>query len=312
MNTNKDSQWDILVAGGANIDYLGRGPKLPTASQPVNGEEFLISTGGKGANQAVAAARLGARAAFLGCMGSDERGDWILEELKEEGVDTRFVVRDAEAETGVVLLQVDQQGHKQTLAVPGANRRLAVSQLPQEAMTASSLLLIQLEIPIPVVEAAIHMAKEAGILVVLDPAPAAPLPEGLFPFVDLIKPNANEAEFLTGIKVRDQASARQAAKALLRRGVRAAAVQAGPEGNLVVWEGGESWNPVLPVDTIDTTGAGDAFAAAMSVCLVEGKSLEEAGPIANAAAALATTKLGAMAGLPYRQELDRLLRNFGQ
>jgi ribokinase len=155
---------------------------------------------------------------------------------------------------------------------------------------------------------AVRLGHEAGCQVVLDPAPPVPLPDELLGMVDVIKPNEDEAEVLTGIQARHRASARTAAQKLLGRGVGAVAVQAGDEGNLLVWHGGECFLPNLPVNSIDETGAGDAFAAALAVQLAEGRSLEEAGPFASAAAALTTTKLGAQAALPRRDEVVQLLR----
>jgi ribokinase len=220
-------------------------------------------------------------------------------------VDTRYLARD---DSGVALAQIAQDGQKQILAVLGANLRLSARHLPQPAIRSARVLLVQLEIPFPLVEAAIRMVHQAGLKVVLDPAPARPLADELLGQVDLIKPNASEAESLTGIRVHDRASAKQAAHQLLERGVGAAIVQAGEQGNLLVWRGGESWNPRLPVKTVDATGAGDAMAAALAICLVEGRSLAEAGPFANAAAALATTALGAQAALPSRQDVEDLLK----
>lgn len=300
--------WDVLVVGGANIDYLARGPELPGPEKPIQGDQFRESPGGKGANQAVGAARLGARVAFVGCLGQDARGDWILARFADEQVDTRYVLRDPTELTGVVLIQVDQQGQKQTLAVLGANRRLKASDLPQNAIASTRVLLVQLEIPLAVVEAAIHQAHSAGVTVVLDPAPAQPLPDEILRQVDVIKPDAGEAQVLTGISVHDRDTAREAARQLLARGVGAVAVEAGQAGNLLVWKGEESWSPLLPVKTVDTTGAGDAYAAALAVCLARGRSLEETGPFANAAAAFATTRLGGQADLPYWKDVEQLLR----
>ena len=298
---------DLIVVGSANYDYLARGPELPSSRESLQGDQLVESTGGKGANQAIAAARLGAGVTFVGCIGEDQRGDRVLEQLNDEGVDTQYVVRDPSAPTGVALIQTAESGQKQILAVKGANGLLAVTHLPERSIRSARGLIVQLEIPLPVVEKAVNIAYQAGVKVILDPAPAAPLSDELLRQVDIIKPNAKEAEALTGIHVHDRASAREAADQLLKRGVKSVMVQAGEEGNLLVWGEGESWNPLLPVKTVDTTGAGDAMAAALAVCLVEGRPLEEAGPFANAAAALATTALGAQAGLPDRQEVEKLL-----
>ncbi len=247
--------------------------------------------------------------AIVGCAGVDWRAERALSSLKQAGVDTQFIVRDASTPTGVALIQVNQKGSKQIVAVSGANKNLQVSHLPEKVIASAGGLLTQLESPVPVVEAAIRMARQAGVKVVLDPAPAVPLSDDLLRQVDMIKPDAAEAETLTGIPVHDRASARKAAEQLLARGAGAVAVQAGDEGNLLAWKGGESWNPVLPVEVVDTTGAGDAMAAALAVGLVEGWPLEEIGPFANAAAALATTALGGQGDLPHRKDVEKLLES---
>jgi ribokinase len=302
--------WDVVVVGGANTDYLVRGPRLPRAGETVVGDVFQPAPGGKGANQAVAAARLGARVAFVARLGLDDRGDEVLGRLAAEGVDARQVTRDADAPTGVALIMVGEGGEKQMLTAPGANRHLAVADLraAERTIAAARVVLVQLEAPLDAVGAALRLGRDAGARVVLDPAPAppTPLPDELLRLVDVIKPNAGEARALTGVSVGDRRSAREAAERLLERGVRAAAVQAGDEGNLLVSHDGEYWLPKIPVASVDATGAGDAFAAAIAVMLAEGRSLEEAGRFANAAA-LTTTALGAQAALPRRENVLALL-----
>jgi ribokinase len=301
-------KWDILVLGGANMDYAIRGPELPGAGRSVQGELFNESPGGKGANQAIAAARLGAKVALIACIGRDKRGEAILQALKAEEVNTDFVVRHPNEPTGVVLIHIDAQGEKQTMAIKGANSHLGTEDLPQQALQAAGAILAQLEIPMDTVLAAARQAKAAGASFILDPAPPLHLPDELLSLADLVKPNSFEAEFLTGIKVSDRGSAREAAMRLRERGAKAVAVQAGSQGNLLVWEGGESWNAHLPVNSVDTTGAGDATAAALALALVEGWGYEKAGPFANAAAALATRKMGAQAALPSRAEVLQFLK----
>jgi ribokinase len=302
-----------VVVGGANFDYLARGPALPRPGETVQGERLLEGPGGKGANQAVAAARLGARVALVARVGADDRGRALLDHLRDDRVDTAHVRSDPAAGTGVALVQVDRRGQKQIMAVPGANLGLTVADVRAAAGTieAARVLLVQLEIPLECVAEAIRIARRAGARVVLDPAPPTALPDELLGLVDVIRPNASEARALTGIRVSDRASARRAAQALLERGVGAAAVSAGARGNLLVWAGGECWLPKIPVEAIDATGAGDAFAAGLAVALAEGRTLAEAGPFASATAALKTTRLGAQAGLPRRDEVDAFVRRVG-
>lgn len=308
---------DIVVVGGANYDYLIRGPRLPQPGDTIPGETFQEAPGGKGANQAVAAVRLGARAALVARIGDDGRGSAILTRLVAEGVDTSYVVRDGATPSGIALVQVEADGQKQILAIPGANSRLQVVDVhrAKDALRQARVVLVQLETPLECVVTALEFGRAGGAQTVLDPAPAMPLPEEVLRLVDVIKPSAGEAEVLTGVKVQDRASARMAAERLLRRGVGAVAMQAGDEGNLLVWPEGEQWReqwlPKLPVESIDATGAGDAFAAALAVELAKGRSLGEAGPIANAAAALTTTTIGAQAALPRRDAVLALLAQTG-
>ncbi|HEU4566223.1 MAG TPA: PfkB family carbohydrate kinase [Gemmatimonadaceae bacterium] len=304
--------WDVVVVGGANTDYVIHGPALPSPGGSVQGDRFLRSPGGKGLNQAVAAARLGARIAMVARLGSDARGDAALDTLRREGVDTGCILRDAEAPTGAAVIQVGAEGRKQTMGFAGANARLTTDDVRAAGgvIRRARVLLVQLETPLACARAAAELAHAAGVLVVLDPAPAAPLPDERLGVAAVVRPNSFEAEVITGVPVRDRASARRAALALLDRGAGAACVQAGEEGDLLVWRAGERWLPRLPVRSVDTTGAGDAFAAAMAVMLAEAKPLTEAAAFGNLAAALATTRLGALPSLPRRSDVlalrDRL------
>ena len=301
------AKWDVVVLGGANMDYLIRGKKLPAPGETVDGDEVRIACGGKGANQAIAAARLGAQVAFVGRVGNDENGKETVRNLKREEVDVSAMQFDSKKATGAALVMVDAQAEKQILVAPGANQQLTVRGA-ESLLRSARVLLLQFEVPMRTVLAAAKIAHRAGAKIVLDPAPAAKPPVELLKLVHFIRPNSSEAEALTGIKVRNRADARRAAHALFDRGVQAAAIQAGHEGDLVVWRDGERLFPRLKVKSVDATGAGDAFAAGIAVALAEGKSFVEAGALANAAAALATTKFGAQTALPRRQEVLRLLR----
>ncbi|MCK8501631.1 ribokinase [Myxococcus fulvus] len=301
-------QADILVVGGISTDFLVQGPRLPRQGQDVEGHLFLESLGGKGANASVAAARLGARATLVGRVGADARGLGLLEQLEGEGVDTLAVTRDPGASTGVVLEMVDESGHRQSLSAEGANRRMRVPDVlaAEERISRADVLLVQLEVPLEVVVAAVHVARAAGTHVLLDPAPPTVLPEELLEAVHVIRLNDLEAEVLTGVEVVDRASARQAAENLLRRGV-GSAVVAAPQGNLLLGSEGELWLPNLPVDWVDTTGAGDAFSAALCVALGERRSLSDAARFAHATSALATMRLGALSGLPNREQVESFM-----
>ena len=300
---------DIVVMGGANMDYLVRGKRLPKPGETAKGDLFQEAPGGKGANQAVAAVRLGARVAFIARVGADRRGREVVKRLKEEGVATKFIVRDNTDHTGVALVLVGGDVEKQIISVPGANDELSVDQVHRAtgAIQSARVLLTQLEVPLETLLLAARLAREAGAKVLLDPSPPTSLPDELMQLVSLIKPNAREAEALTGIRSKDRDSARKAAQRLIERGVGAVAMQAGDDGNLILTPEQEYWFPKIPVRSIDATGAGDAFAAALAVGLLEERPWPETGALASAAAALTTTKLGAQAGLPTRDEVSKLL-----
>ncbi len=305
-------QADIVVVGGINTDFLVQGPRLPGPGDSIRGHLFLESLGGRGADGAVGAARLGARVALVGRVGMDARGLALLEQLEGEGVDIGAVGRDPTAMTGVNMEMVDEEGRRQSLSSPGANLCLKPSDIlnAEERISAAHVLLVQLEVPLAAVSAAVHHARAAGTRVVLDPAPATSLPEDLLEAVHVIRPNAEEAEALTGVEVRDRNSARRAAENLLRRGV-GGVVVASPEGSLVLSSEGELWLPDESLERADTTGAGDAFCAAISVALAEGRPLAEAARFAHEASALATMRLGALGGLPTREQVESRLALLG-
>lgn len=306
-----EQAWDIVVVGGANWDYLAVGPRLPDPGETVQGRLFREGPGGKGVDQAVAAARLGARVAFIGRVGADERGDRLLAALRSEGVDVTHVTRDPEAPTGCALVLVEERAEKASLVSPGANLAVTPADIAaaRGVITASRLLLTQLELPLATVTAAIQIAADAGVKVLLDPSPSHhPITDELLKKINVIKPNAREAAVLTGITVTDILSARRAAAQLLARGVGAVAIQAGGAGDLLMWHDGERWLPRFNVKAVDATGAGDAFAAALAVMLIEGRTLSDAGLFASATAALATTDYGSQAALPRRAEVEALIK----
>jgi ribokinase len=315
---------DVLVIGGANFDYLVKAPKLPGPGDTVVGEGLVEAPGGKGANQAVAAARLGARVAFAGRIGADERGRRILGQLADEQVDTSRCVRDPEAPTGVALIAVDAHGEKLIATAPGANRRLTIADVERAAAAfAARVLLIQLEAGVEIALAAARRGRANRAFVVADLAPPEPVPDELLGAIDVVRCNLREAQILTGVAGEGVDAARRAGQELRQRGAGAACVGA-TGGDLLVFETDELWLPQLHVEAglaigerreaealprrvIDTTGAGDAFTAGIAVGLAEGKSLSDAAWLGCAAAALKTTRLGAQAGLPRRDEVERLL-----
>jgi len=300
---------DIVVVGGINFDYLVRGAQLPGPGETVAGEAFLEGPGGKGANQAVGIARLGAAVALVSRIGADARGDALVASLEAAQVDVRHVSRDSHRATGVALIAVDASGEKQIITAPGANQGLSESDIVsvQATIAFARVLVVGLEVPLAAVEAALRLAKAAGAKTILDPAPPRPLSEDLLRLVDVIRPNAAEAEALTNVRVSDARSAAQCGRILIARGVGAAIITAGGAGNLVVSRQEQHLLPHHDVESVDATGAGDAFVAGLAFALAEGRSLIDAAAYGGAAAAFSTTRLGAQAGLPRREDLSALL-----
>lgn len=306
-----DAQWDVLVLGGINTDYIIQTIHLPKPGETVLGSHFQEQHGGKGANQAVAAARLNAKVALLGKVGDDKRGKDILKNLEQENVSISLIQKDNTAKTGVALISIADNGEKQIIVSPEANFSLLPHDIHTiaDTMSRSRVFLTQCEVPMPTVLFAIELAAKAKIQIILDAGPAQDaLPSHIYPLIDIIRLNTIEAQMLTKISISDQHSARKAAYWLLNKGVKAAIVQADSQGDIVVSDGQEIWLPRFTVKSIDCTGAGDAFVAALAVSLAEKKPLKEAALLGSIAAALSTTVLGAQAGLPKRSLVEDFLR----
>jgi len=299
------SRIDVLVVGGANYDYEIKGGALPGPGATVVGDLLHEGPGGKGANQVVAAARLGAAAAFVGRVGTDDRGRAIVAALNDQDVDASACVGDPDAPTGVALILVDARGEKMIMTAPGANLRLGTADLDEAAplFASARVVLLQLECGAPLSLEAARRGRAAGARVVLDAAPPAPLPDELIALLAVIRANAGEARVITGVEVTDRDSARRAARDLLRRGAGAACIGASG-GDLLVEGDREVWLPHQHVEVLDATGAGDAFIAGIAVGIAEGRSLADAAWLGCAAAAVKLTRVGAQAGLPRRPEVD--------
>jgi ribokinase len=284
--------------------------RLPREGETVAGGKLMIAFGGKGANQAVAARRLGAEVKLIACLGRDHFGDRIAEHLVREGIPQEGLLRVPGTATGVALIIVDGRGRNQIAVAPGANERLDPETVKahESQIDWAQVLLCQLETPIPTVLWALKRAKRHGIPTILNPAPARPLPPEIFPLVDCLTPNETEASALSGIQVNGPESAAKAAERLLALGARRVIVTLGDHGALLSDGSSAVHFPAFPVEVVDTTGAGDAFTGALAVGLAIGGTWEEAISIANAAAALACTKRGAQASLPSRARVDRFLR----
>ncbi|OGK91210.1 MAG: ribokinase [Candidatus Rokubacteria bacterium GWC2_70_24] len=300
----------ICVIGSANVDHTLALPRLPHPGETVSGGMLLTNLGGKGANQAVAARKLGAEVRMLGAVGEDGPGREIRERLDALGIDVTGIVPVAGAATGTALIFVDAEGRNQIGVAPGANHRLTVEMLrPYEGAIAwADVVVCQLETPLPVVRWALEEAHRLGVRAILNPAPVRELPDDLLGLVAYLTPNAGEAAALAGLPVGDMDSAREAGRRLLERGAATVIVTLGGEGALVCQRDRIVHFPAFPVAVVDTTAAGDAFNGALAVGLAAGGTLEEAVPLAGAAAALTCTRRGAQDSLPERAEVERFLR----
>jgi ribokinase len=302
----------ILVIGSSNTDMVIRVPALPRPGETVLGGEFTINGGGKGANQALAAARAGGAVTFLGRVGDDDFGRRALADLGAAGIDTSPCIVDAGSPSGVAQILVDDRGENCIAVAPGANARLAPADLAAAAthFQPGHLVLLQLETPLETVEAALTRARAAGCRTVLNPAPAQPLPAALLPLVDLLTPNESEAEHLTGIAVSDDASAAAAAEALHAQGVATVLLTRGARGvflSATGADGGQRAFPAFRVTAVDSTAAGDVFNGCLVAALSEGVDLAAAIPFAQAGAALSVQLPGAQSSVPERAAIDAFL-----
>jgi ribokinase len=300
----------LVVVGSSNTDLIMRVPRIPRPGETVLGGHFSTAAGGKGANQAVAAARAGGRVTFIARVGRDGFGAQALAGFRRDGLDVRHVRRDPEAPSGVALIFVAADGQNSIGVAGGANANLSVAdvQRARRAFANASAVLLQLETPLATVDAAAALAAGCGARVILNPAPARELPDALLRRVSVLTPNELEAETLTGVKVRDARSAKKAARRLLEHGVEAVVITLGARGAWVATAAGDKHVPGFRVRAVDTTAAGDVFNGALAVALGEGRSLLDAVRFANAAAAISVTRLGAQPSAPKRAEIERLLR----
>jgi ribokinase len=297
----------IVVVGSVNTDMVVKSQRIPVPGETVTGGQFVMAAGGKGANQAVAAARLGAEVTLVAKVGQDMFGDQAIENYKKEGILTDFLVRDPQNHTGVALILVDQQGENLISVASGANHALQPAEVERaaERIRAADVVMLQLEIPLPVVQYTASLAAEAKVPVILNPAPAAPLDRSLLRLVTYLTPNESEAERLTGVPVRDEPSAQAAARKLLESGVRHVIVTLGAKGALLCNAEQTRMVPAYRVEARDTTAAGDAFNGGLACALAEGESLAEAVRRASLVGAFSVTRLGAQPSLPTAAELRR-------
>jgi len=302
---------NILVVGSSNTDMVIRVSDIPKPGETVLGGEFTMTPGGKGANQAVAAARAGGHVTFVARVGDDVFGERALRSFEADGIDSRFVFRTPGAPSGIALINVDGRGENSISVASGANAFLSAGDIKAagQAFVSADILLVQLESPLAVVETAVRKAAEAGVPVILNPAPARPLGDALLSLVNILTPNEHEAEFLTGIPVRDESGAREAAARLRARGVVAVVITLGERGAFASSPEFEGLVPAFKVDPVDTTAAGDVFNGALAVALAEKEPIGHALRFASAAAALSVTRPGAQPSAPSRAEIGAFLRS---
>jgi len=296
----------ILVIGSSNTDMVIKTKKLPAPGETILGGTFLMNPGGKGANQAVAAARLGGKVRFITKRGNDLFGNQTVGLLMRENIDTEYLVKDPELPSGVALITVDATGENSIVVAPGSNGNLVKEDIPMSVFEndKTDILLLQLEIPMETVEYSAIAASEHKIKVILNPAPACLLSDNLLKNIWLITPNETEAEILTGVKITDIGSAEKAAVVMQQRGVKNVIITLGETGAYVKSDEFTGLIPGFKVVPVDTTAAGDVFNGAMAVALAEGKDLKEAVSFANKAASIAVTRMGAQASAPYRDEIQ--------
>jgi len=303
---------NILVVGSINMDMVLRADHMPAPGETVLGDGFATSPGGKGANQAVAAARLGARCAMIGRVGADAFGEQLVAALKAENVDCENVAVTEEAATGVAMVVVDAQGENAIVVAGEANAWLTPDDLfaAGEMFDAADVVLLQLELPLPTARAAITLARRHACISILDPAPAPRhMPEELYR-VNIFTPNATEARALAGAAGGEERVDKQIALEFIARGAEAAVLKLGPRGSMVVLADGHFYKaPPYKVTVVDTTAAGDAFTAALGVAVGRGASLRDAAGFANAAGALACTQFGAQAAMPLAGEVKILMED---
>lgn len=302
----------IIVIGSINTDMVVRSSQLPLPGQTVMGHSFMTTGGGKGANQAVAAARLGADVSLIARIGSDAFGEMSIENFKKENISTANIYIDSDAPSGVAFIVVDDRGENIIVVAPGANATLNAKDIQdaEDVIKTAGIVLFQLEIPMRTVAEGIRLAKKHNRMVMLNPAPAAPIPEEILHSVDLITPNQTEALTLTGIAVDDAVTARGACDIFHGMGILTVIITMGEQGAYI---SSDTYKGLIPGfnagKVVDTVAAGDTFCGGLAIAIAEGKSLRYAVQFANAAAALSVTKAGAQASIPGRAEVINLLRD---
>ncbi|MFN4226715.1 MAG: ribokinase [Candidatus Ratteibacteria bacterium] len=300
----------ICVVGSSNVDLVVKTSTYPSGGETVIGDKFFICPGGKGANQAVVASRLGAKVNFISCIGNDFFGDLILNNLRKEKIETNSIIRKPKISSGVALIIVDKKGENAIVVSPGANYKLNKKDIEKNKkyIQSADILVLQLEIPISTVQYAIKIAKEKDIPVILNPAPARRITDSLLKEVDILTPNQNELEKLTDEKLNSIESIKKASYKLINKGIKVVVVTLGEKGALLTTKDLCELVPSIKVKTVDTTGAGDAFNGALSFAIAKQMDLKKAVYFANIVAALSVKKFGAQSS-PTISEVKKFLKN---
>lgn len=296
----------VVVVGSFNMDLVVKAGRRPQTGETLMGEAFGMFIGGKGSNQAIAAARLGANVTMIGRLGADLFGDTLMAAHAEEEICTDYIIRDTEVGTGVASILIDADGDNSIVLVPQANMRLSVEDIERasESIAVADVLLLQLEVPIAASQRAAEIAKSNGATVVLNPAPAQELPDDFLAQVDILTPNEVETESLSGVRVSTATEAERAAKVLLNKGLSAVILTLGERGALLLTRALTLLVPAYSVEVVDTTAAGDAFCGALATGLARGENLVDAVTFANAVGALAVTVLGAAPSMPTAAQVE--------
>lgn len=299
----------ICVVGSSNMDLISKIPRLPKMGETLVGHSFHMGCGGKGANQAVMAAKLGAQVTMVTKLGRDPLGEMTFKNYRDLGIDTAYIFFDEKRFSGVAPILVDDQGRNMIVIVPGANDGLSPedARTAQKAILSADILICQLEVPIETTLEAFRIAKEGGVRTILNPAPAHPLPDELYKLSDIFAPNETETELLIGMPVKTLEEAEEAAKKLRQAGPETVIITLGEKGALLVDEEGTTHVPAVETDAVDTTGAGDAFIGSLAYFLAEGRPMRDAIRRANAVAAISVTKVGTQVSFPTREEVAHLI-----
>jgi len=300
----------ITVIGSTNTEMIFEAPAIPVAGETILGSTFSISPGGRGVNQAIAAARAGGEVVFVGRTGNDIFGEQVMKVLEQDKINITHVIRDTALASGISSIVLNAQGETAITVTPGANRNLCTDDLIQarEFICAADVVLLQLDIPVETVRFAADLARSSGARVILNPAPALPVSDELLKSISILTPNASQAERLTGITITDERSAELAGRILLERGLSRVIITLQSKGAMVIDNGGAEHVPGFKMSSIDTSVQNDVFNGTLALGLAEGKNFYEAVLFANAAAAISGSKSGALTSIPYRGEIFDVLR----